>query len=70
MTSEKKIEDQGHIVINIWNIKKQGIDKILPMFELKPESNNEDIYEVRLFLQCKIKFKSPHPKYEISQCNS
>jgi len=29
---KKEIEDLGYTVTNIWNIKKQGIKKALPMF--------------------------------------
>jgi len=38
---KKEIEDLGHIVTNIWNIKKQDIKKALHIFyvELKPKSN-------------------------------
>ncbi|KAH0945619.1 hypothetical protein HN011_004504, partial [Eciton burchellii] len=64
----KGIEDQGDIVTNIRNLKKQGTDKALPMFyvELKAKSNNKDIYDIRSLLQCKVKFELPHPKYENS----
>jgi len=54
ITSEKKlkIRIEGDIVTNIRNLKKQSTDKDFPMFhvELKPESNNKDIYEIRLLL--------------------
>jgi hypothetical protein len=46
MTS-KEIEELGHTVSNIWNIKKQGTKKALHMFyvKLKPKSN-KGIYKV------------------------
>jgi hypothetical protein len=50
---KKEIEDLGHTVINIWNIKKQGTKKALHIFyvELKPKNNNKNIYDVGSFLQ-------------------
>jgi S-ribosylhomocysteine lyase LuxS involved in autoinducer biosynthesis len=71
MISEKKLKIkniQGDI-----NIKKQGIKTIFPTFyvELKAESNNKNIYEVRSLLQCKVKFKPSFiPKCEIPECNN
>jgi len=37
-------------------------------YELKPESNNKDIYEIRSFFHSKIKYEPPHPKRAIPQC--
>jgi len=44
---KRDIEDLGHKVTNIWNIKKRGTKEPLNMFyvELKPENNNKDIYQ-------------------------
>jgi len=59
----KEIKDHDDIVTNICNIKKQNARKILLVFyELKPENNNKDIYKIKLFLQCKIKFELLLPK--------
>jgi hypothetical protein len=57
----KDIEDQGHTIINKWNIKKQATRKVLSMFhvELKLEINNKNIHEIRLHLHCKIKVIIP-----------
>jgi len=35
--------------------------------ELKPKSNNKNIYEGS-FPDCRVKFRAPYPKHEISQC--
>jgi len=69
---KKEIENLKHTVTNIWNIKKQGTKKALLIFyvELKPESNNKDIYEVGSLLECRIKFEPSHLKREIPQCNN
>jgi hypothetical protein len=54
----EEIKDNGHIVTNIWNIKKQDTTKTLPTFyvKLKPENNNKDIYEIKSLFKCKIKY--------------
>jgi len=66
---KKEIEELGHTVINIWNIKKQDTKKALHMLyvELKQKSNNKDIYEVDALLDCRVKFEPSHPKREIPQ---
>jgi len=71
MTLEKELKIKDTIT-KIWNIKKQGIDKALLMFyiELKLASNNKNIYEVRSFLHCKVKFAAPYLKCEILHCNN
>jgi hypothetical protein len=67
---KKEIKELGHTVTNIWNIKKQGTKKAIYIFyiELKPKSNNKNIYNICSLLQCRVKFKSPHSKHEIHQC--
>jgi len=51
----KEIEDHGYIVTNIWNVKKQDINKTPPfIIELKPENSNDDINEITSQLQNKI----------------
>jgi len=59
--NKKEIEELGHTVTNIWNIKKQGTKITLYMFyiELKQKSNNKDIYEVDSLLDCRVKFELP-----------
>jgi len=67
----KGIENQEYIVINIWNIKKQGTVKALPMFyvKLKLESNNKDraIISMRLDFFFNAKFE-PRISYMSSFC--
>jgi hypothetical protein len=67
---KKEIKVLGHIVTNIWNIKKQDTKKALHMFyvERKPKNNNKNIYNVSSLLQCRVQFKPPHLKHEIPQC--
>jgi len=43
---KRDIEELGHKITNIWNIKKRGTKVPLNMFyELKVEKNNKDIYK-------------------------
>jgi len=67
---KRDIEDLGHTVTNIWNIKKRGTKEPLNMFyvELKSENNNKDIYQTIHVLGYRVKFEPPHVKREIPQC--
>jgi hypothetical protein len=49
-----EIEKLGHQVTNIWNIKQYCTKVPLSMFfvELKPASNNKDIFLVEYLQQC------------------
>jgi hypothetical protein len=38
---KREIEDHGHIVTNIWIIKKQGTSKTLLIFYIKMKSENK-----------------------------
>jgi len=51
--------------------QKQGTKKALHMFyvELKPKSNNKDIYEIGSFLDSRLKFE-PYSKCKIPCINS
>jgi hypothetical protein len=62
-----EIEKLGHTVSNIWNIKQNRTKLPLSMsfVELKPASNNKDIYNLEYLQQCKIKFEH---KRDIEQC--
>lgn len=64
------IEDNGHKVINIWNIKDRTTKQPLPLFfiDLKPSPNNREIYSVKHLLHCRIVFEAPRPKRDIPQC--
>jgi flagellin-like hook-associated protein FlgL len=66
---ETEIEELGQMVINIWNIKQYRTKTPFSMFfvELKPASNNKDIFNVEYtsILQCKIKFGLPKHKKRI-----
>jgi hypothetical protein len=67
-----EIENLGHKVANIWNIKQYQAKLPLSMFfvDLKPAPTNKDIFDVEFLKQCKIKFEPPRHKREISQCTN
>lgn len=65
-----EIENLGHSVINVCNIKQRVTKKPLSLFwiNLKQNSNNKDIYQVTGLLNTKIVFEPPRKKREIPQC--
>jgi hypothetical protein len=69
ITSEKelKIKDTQLPIYEI--LRSKALVKLF-MFciELKPKTNNKDIYEIRSLFHCKIKFELSHLKREIPQC--
>jgi hypothetical protein len=54
-----EIENLGHTVTNIWNIKQHRSKQPLSMFfvKLMPTPNSKDIFNVQYKQQCKIKFE-------------
>ena len=67
---KEEIENMGHEVSNISNIKNRISKQPLPMFyiNLKPKANNKDIYKCTAILHTKISFEPPRKKREIAQC--
>jgi hypothetical protein len=59
-----EIENLGHTVTNIYNIKQTKIKLPLPVFfvDLKPAPNNKDIFQIEYLQQCKITFEPPKQK--------
>ena len=64
---KEEIENMGHEVSNISNIKNRISKRPLPMFyiNLKPKSNNKDIYKCSAILHTKISFEPPRKKCEM-----
>jgi hypothetical protein len=62
--------EQGHEVVNIWNVKQRQTNIPLPLFfiDLKTQTNNKDIYNIKLLLNTSVQFEAPHAKREIPQC--
>lgn len=55
---KKALDELGHTVTNIWNIKQRRTEKTLPMFivELQSKANNKHIYEIKSLMDCRIIF--------------
>jgi hypothetical protein len=66
-----EIEILGHTVTNIWNTR-QYRTKLPPhhvsFVELKPVTNNMDLFNAEYIQQCKIKLEPPKHKRDIAQC--
>ena len=64
------LTDKGHEVTNIWNVKKRVTEKPLPIhfIDIKPASNNKEIYNITTLLNTIVQFEAPHSKREIPQC--
>lgn len=64
------LKDIGHDVRNIHNILNRRNKIPLPMFfvDLEPKENNQEIYQVQLLCNMRLKFEPPRPKREIPQC--
>lgn len=66
----KEINDHGHTVLNIYNIKHRINKTALPLFfvELAQSQNNKDIYNIEFLMKSRITFEPPHVKREVIQC--
>jgi Associated with zinc fingers len=67
---KEAIEQLGHKVRGISNIKHRVSKKPLPLFfiNLEPRENNKDIYNTKYLLNAKVTFEPPRKKREIPQC--
>lgn len=67
---KKEIEEHGHTVVNIHNIRKRDTKEPLSLFyvDIKQAPNNKSVYEINFLQHMKIKFEPPHKKREIPQC--
>lgn len=67
----KELEEKGHIVTNIYNIKHRIHKHPLPIFfiELKPNANNKTIYDIKHLQYTRVIIEPPKPKREIPQCS-
>lgn len=66
------LEELNHEVRNVWNIKHRQTKKPLNIFyiDLKPQSNNKNVYNVKSILNCIVTFEAPRAKREIPQCTN
>jgi hypothetical protein len=67
---KQDLKDKGHEVMNIWNVKQRITKKPLPIHfvDIKPCSNNKEIYNITTLLNTIVQFEAPHAKREIPQC--
>lgn len=69
-TIVKEIEEYGHKVSNIMNIRHRKSKEPLPMFfvDLAPKENNKNIYDMQYLYNTKITIEAPRKKNTIVQC--
>ncbi|GAB0086613.1 uncharacterized protein DMENIID0001_007100 [Sergentomyia squamirostris] len=62
----------GHTVKHITNMKHHTTKSPLPMFfvDLLPNSNNKEVYNIKLFLHSVVEIQPPKLKREIVQCTN
>ena len=67
---KQDLQDKGHEVTNIWNVKQRVTKKPLPIhfIDIKPSGNNKEIYNITTLLNTIVQFEPPHAKREIPQC--
>lgn len=67
---KNSIQELGHEVSNIWNVKQRKTNISLPMFfvDLQPNDNNKEIYNVRKLMNLVVRFEAPYTRQEIPQC--
>lgn len=67
---KKEIEEKGHKVTNIYNIKQKITKKPLPLFyiEVAQNINNKSLYDIQYLQYTKVQVEPPNPKRELPQC--
>lgn len=65
-----ELQEQGHRVRNIYNIRHRVSKEPLPLFyvDLEPQANNKDIYKIDSLMHAKITFEAPYKKKDLVQC--
>ena len=63
-------ERHGHTVTNVYIIKQTQTNIPLSLFfvDLKPNTNNKDIYQIETLNYTKERFEPPRTKRNIPQC--
>lgn len=66
------LEEKGHKVRNIINIKHRTEKHPLPMFFInqEPDTNNKTIYNFEYLLNAKVKFEPPRENNVVVQCTT
>jgi hypothetical protein len=65
-----ELNEKGHIVRNIINVKLRVTKEPLPLFfvDLEPGNNKKEIYQPQFLQNFKIRVKPPRHKRVIAQC--
>lgn len=68
---KEEIEEYGHKVASIFNIKHRETKNPLGMFyvDLSPAENNKEIYDLQFLQHMRVTFEPPHQKRVIAQCS-
>lgn len=58
------LNELGHEVIHIWNVKQRDTNKHVPMFfiDIKQAENNKDVYSIKLLMNKVVIFEAPRAK--------
>jgi hypothetical protein len=66
----EELDEKGHKVRNMINVKHRISKEPLPLFfvDLEPENNNKDIFKLEFLQNCKIRVEPPRRKNTIEQC--
>jgi hypothetical protein len=67
---KQALQEEGHDVTNIWNLKQRSTNKPLPLHfvDIKPHTTNKDIYKITTLLNTIVNVETPHTKRTIPQC--
>jgi hypothetical protein len=67
---KRALNEKGHEVTNVWNVKQRGTNRPLPLHfvDIKPHTNNKEIYQTTTLLNTVVKVEAPHVKRAIPQC--
>lgn len=66
------LEEIGHTVRNVINVKHHQTKMSLPMFfvDIDPNESDSDIFSITSILHTKVKIEEPHKKRQIPQCQN
>ena len=69
---KNELSELGHEVVHIQNMMHTHTKQPMSLFsiELKPKSNNYEIFSLNDLLHCKVKFEKPHKKRTPPQCTN
>jgi hypothetical protein len=68
--TKRVLIEKGHEVTNVWNANQRNTNRPLPLLfiDIKPHSNNKEIYKITTLLNTVVKVEAPYVKQAIPQC--